>query len=321
MKINKEFWNGKKVFITGGCGFVGSHLTNKLVSLGAIVKLFVHYAEPDDADLIGYRGDLTFASSHYKEFLCEFEPEIVFHLAAQPIVGIAMENEMNTAEINIKGTYNLLHVCKDVSSIKAFLHVSTDKVFGKVEKITDESPLLGVEHPYNSTKLCGDIMAQMYAHAYKFPVTIVRNGNIYGPGDLHWDRLIPGTIKQIFNKERPVCRGGSRDYIYVDDIVIGYLNLIEARYGIKGLETINLGAEHSIDTLQVIDMIIALMNVGFVEVIGSPMWNGELVNQHIMEGKAKQLIGWCPDIPLEVGLSATIRWYEAYLRRIQNEQN
>lgn len=320
MKINREFWDRKKVFITGGTGFVGSHLTDKLVSLGAVVKLFVHYTEPEDSTLVGYRGDLTFAYQHYNEFLCEFKPDIVFHLAAQPIVGIAVEKEWDTAEINIKGTYNLLHVCKDIPSIKSFLHVSTDKVFGSVEEITDTSPLLGIGHPYNATKLCGDIMAQMYAHSYDFPVTIVRNGNIYGVGDLHWDRLIPGTIKQIFNKERPVCRGGSRDYIYVSDIVDGYLKLIEVRYGLTGLETINLGAERPTGTFQVIDMICALMSTDYIDIIKSPMWNGELVNQHIMEGKAKQLIDWCPEISLTVGLPATVRWYEAYLKRMKHDE-
>ena len=315
MEMNKSFWLSKKIFITGGTGFVGTHLTNKLVSLGANVKLFVHHRVPTDKNLIGFRGDLTFAYTHYKKFLLDFQPDIVFHLAAQPIVQTAMKDEMQTAEINIVGTYNLLHVCKEIQSIKSFLSISTDKVYGSVEKIRDNSPLLGSAHPYNATKLCGDIMAQMYAEAYNVPVTIVRNGNIYGQGDLHWDRLIPGTIKQLFNNERPVCRGGSRDYIYVDDIVDGYLKLVEVRYGKEGLETVNLGADESHTTTEIIRMILFYMDKENIDIFFSPMWKGELLNQHILEGKAKDLIGWKPNTNLGVGLAVVIPWYVEYLNR------
>jgi CDP-glucose 4,6-dehydratase len=319
--LDMKFWKDKKVFVTGGTGFIGSHLVSKLISLGANVKLFVHHIQPQIDDTYGYRGDLTYGYVHYTNYMLDFAPDIIFHLAAQPIVSTAMEKELQTAEINIKGTYYFLHACKEVSSIKSILHVSTDKVYGKVEDIQSDSPLLGSAHPYNATKLCGDIMAQMYAEAYDMPITIVRNGNIYGPGDLHWDRVIPGTIKQIFNKERPVCRGGSRDYIYVSDIVYGYLRLVEERYGKTGLETVNLGAEQPTDTLQVIDMIVVFMSTKYIDIIKSPMWKGELVNQHINNNKAKQLIDWCPDIPLDKGLSATVKWYEAYLRQEKkNEQ-
>lgn len=86
------------------------------------------------------------------------------------------------------------------------------------------------------------------------------------------------------------------------------------------METINLGAERPTGTFQVIDMICALMSTDYIDIIKSPMWNGELVNQHIMEGKAKQLIDWCPEISLTVGLPATVRWYEAYLKRMKHDE-
>ena len=314
MKIDKEFWTGKKIFITGGTGFIGNHLTNKLVSLGANVKLFVHKTQPLNKELIGVQSNLIYPNSYYKKFIKSFQPEIIFHLAAQAIVGIAMENELDTAEINIKGTYNLLNACKNITSIKSFLHIASDKVYGKVEEILDDSPLLGSTHPYNATKLCGDIMAQMYGSSFGIPITIVRNGNIYGTNDLHWDRLIPGTVKQLFNNERPVCRGGSRDYIYVDDIVDGYLKLVEVRYGKEEVETVNLGAASPTNTLDIITLIASFMNKNDTEIIFSPLWKGELVNQHIISEKAKKLIDWCPDIPLSGGLLATVRWYESYLR-------
>lgn len=317
--LDRTFWEGKKVFVTGGTGYVGSHLVSKLVSLGADVKLFVHFVLPSDESLRGFTGSLIFAPAPLSDYLNEFKPDIVFHLAAQPIVGIAMEQEWDTAEINIKGTYNLLHVCKDIPSIKAILHVSTDKVFGKVEEIRDDSPLLGFAHPYNATKLCGDIMAQMYAETYNLPITIVRNGNVYGDGDLHWDRLIPGTIKRLYNNKNPIWRGGSRDYIHVNDIIVGYLNLVEARYGMKGLEIVNLGAKQSTNTLQVIAKLRQFMSKMNMAVIMDELWKGELVNQHITSEKAKNLIGWKPDITLEQGLLTTVKWYEDYLKREQNE--
>jgi len=318
MEINKEFWKDKRVFCTGSTGFVGTHLTNKLVSLGAKVKLFIHNTRPSDMELMGYYGDLTYDHHAYGKFLLEYQPDIVFHLAACSTVGLAAANELNAAEINIKGTYNLLHVCKDIKSIKSFISVSTDKVFGSIEEITDSSSLFGFTHPYNATKSCGDIMAQMYSSFYDLPITIVRNGNIYGPGDLHWDRIIPRTIRLIFENKQPVTRGGSRDYIYVNDIVDGYLKLVEVRYGEQGLETVNLGARKPTETIEIINRLCFYMDREDIETTSEPMWKGELVNQHIMEGKAKQMIDWCPKFDLDAGLRSTVPWYIKYLKEIKN---
>ncbi len=316
MNINKSFWDGKKIFITGGTGFIGGHLTTKLTSLGAKVKLFIHEVLPQDINVMGYVGDLTSWYSELLEYLDIYSPDIVFHLAAQPIVGIAMENEFDTVEINVRGTYNLLHTCKKVPSIKAFCHISTDKVYGNLDIIRDDSPLLGTKHPYNASKLCGDILAQMYANSYDIPVTIVRNGNIYGKADLHFDRIIPRTIKNIFNSERPVLRGnGCRDYIYVDDIVCGYLKLVETRYEQKGLEIVNLGANKPTKTIELIDKILEIM--GRVDLCPKiePLWKGEIPNQHIISEKAKALIEWNPQVSLDAGLKLIIPWYIDYLKK------
>lgn len=308
------FWAGKRTFVTGGTGFVGGHLVKKLVSLGANVKQFVHHHNPDIPDTCGYTGDLTCWTAHYEEFLHKFQPEIVFHLAAQPIVCIAMQKELDTIDINVKGTYNFLHVCRDIPSIKTFIHISTDKVYGKTEEISDNSMPVGVEHPYNASKLCGDILAQMYAHAFDMPITIIRNGNVYGPNDLHWDRLIPGTIRKIYGNFSPIMRGNAlRDYIYVDDIVTGYLKVAELRYWKDGLETINLGSERPYHTFEIVYLLMKLMNRNDLFPLVDDMWKGELKNQHILEGKAKELIGWHPETSIEDGLKSTIVWYTQYL--------
>ena len=320
MKIN--FWDKKKVLITGGTGFIGSHLASRLDFLGADVKLFIHNRPPQDKEMWGFSGDLGCWIGHLSDYLNELKPDAVFHLAAQPIVGVAMENEFDTSEINIRGTYNLYHVLRSVSSVKSILHVSTDKVYGDVEFIEQESPLSGTKHPYNATKLCGDIIAQMYGSAYGLPITIVRNGNVYGPGDYHWDRLIPGTIQRIYKNEHPIMRGNGhplRDYIYVSEVVDAYIKLAEMRWGIPSSRSVNLGSHRPYSVVDVVDKILSLMNRVDLVPVTEFLWNGELVNQHIDNSNAEKFMGWNPTIDLDEGLKRTIPWYIRYMESMKNE--
>jgi len=304
-------WKDKKVFVTGGTGFIGTHLCNKLGELGVNLNILVHKTPPRFKAKT-YTGDII--NNLQPEFIFNFEPEIIFHLAAQPIVLNYNKSELKTLQTNIDGTYNLLHVCKNVKSLKSFVHISTDKVYGNTHFITEFSHPNAVHHPYNASKLAGDSLAQMYSNFFDVPTVIIRNANVYGAGDIHFDRIIPRTIQNAFKGEKPVIRGdgrNTRDYIHVDDVVEGYIRSAELPYGNK-LTTLNLsGFNHSV--IDVVDAVLLQMNRVDLSPVFEAQWKGEIPHQHIVNDVAKDLIDWSPKNGLADGLSKTIPWYTEYL--------
>lgn len=315
MSIN---FKGKKVFITGGTGFIGTHLCKKLTELGAEITVLVHKTEYSGGYAHQVLGDLTDVNTGFQLFVEKFQPEIVFHLAAQPLVSVAAVNGLNTIDTNVRGTYNFLDACKGVDSIKSFVHISTDKVYGNISPITDSTVIGGVHHPYNTSKLASDYLAQMYSNFYNIPMVIVRNANVYGAGDKHFDRIVPHTIEKVFKGERPVIRGdgsNTRDYIHVDDIVNGYLRAASLPYKNK-LTTLNLsGMNYSV--LDVVDTVLLKMARVDLCPVFEPLWKGEIPHQHIENDKAFHLIDWMPTIDLDKGLDLTIPWYVEYLKNVK----
>ena len=131
----------------------------------------------------------------------------VFHLAAQTIVGIANRNPVSTLETNVQGTWALLEACRRTPTVKQIVLASSDKAYGTQPHLPYEetAPLQGT-HPYDVSKSCADLIAHAYATTYGLPVAITRCGNLYGGGDLNWNRIVPGTIRSALKGERPVIR-------------------------------------------------------------------------------------------------------------------
>ena len=308
-------WKDKRVFITGGTGFIGSHLAKRLRSLGAKVGLFIHKSQ-SPLDCFKVIGDLSLKSTpaFLSSSFSHFNPEFVFHLAAQPLVQVAMKDSLETLRINIDGTYNLLDACVGLESLKAFVHVSTDKVYGDVDRaVREDDELHGVSHPYNASKLCGDVIAQMYAKSFGVPVVIARSGNVYGGGDKSPDRLIPETIRSTLKGERTVIRSDGtleRDYVFVEDIVDGYLVLAEKMSlgdTKKGL-AVNLGARESMSVLEVVHEILGKMRRVDLSPEITDTAKFEIPYQHLNWGLAKSM-GWSPKTSFSDGLDKTIAWY------------
>ena len=313
MKINEpKFWLDKKVFVTGGTGFIGTHLVEKLKFLGAEVRTFTHSTP---SKVAGFVGDLV-EYNDLQKYLDEYCPDVVFHLAAQPLVNYAEKLLIPTLDINIRGTYNLLTVCSRVKSIQSIVHVSTDKVYGNLDIITEKDIPNGVGHPYNASKLSGDILAQMFSSMFDLPIVIIRNGNIYGAGDFHWERIIPGTIKNAIAGIHPIIRGtgGSmRDYIHVSEIVIGFINAASYQWGKPTATILRLGAKESTPVKQVVDQVLKYTNRIDLVPIYEKELKGEIPNQHIIDKGSQELIDWYPMIDLEHGLEMTVPWYREVL--------
>lgn len=300
-------WNNKKVFVTGGTGFIGKHLVNKLLFLGANVGLYIHNKE-SHASPIKHHGDLREDSFGLSRFLQAFQPEVVFHLAAQPIVRDEVIDETETILTNVNGTLNVIRACKGLMNLKSFVHISTDKVFGNLNVISRTSMPHGTGHPYNASKAAGEQIAQMYSNYFGIPMVVVRNANVYGEGDTHLGRIIPGTICRVLSEKNPIIRGdgtNTRDYLHVSDVVSGYIKAADLPYKNK-LTTLNLGG-FNYTTFQVVDAILEKMRRVDLHPIFEEQWAGEIPHQHIE--RDTEGFDWEPKVDLDNGLDKTIPWY------------
>jgi CDP-glucose 4,6-dehydratase len=201
-----ENWLNKNVFVTGGTGLLGSWLIEELISLGANVTGLERDHVPQsrlyrealiDKITVVY-GNLE---DHYviDRALNEYEVEVIFHLGAQAIVPIANNNPISTFESNVKGTWVLLEACSRNRKVNKILIASSDKAYGehKILPYTEEMPLIG-RNPYDVSKSCADLIAQMYFYHYEIPICVTRCGNLFGGGYLNFNRIVPGTIRSVF---------------------------------------------------------------------------------------------------------------------------
>ncbi len=183
---------------------------------------------------------------------------------------------------------------------------------------TEETPLQG-RFPYDVSKSCADLIALSYFHTYKTPVVVTRCGNLFGGGDLNFNRLIPGTIRSALKNESPIVRSDGkyvRDYFYVRDAVNAYLMLAERLPDDRLLgEAFNFGNETPLSVLEVVDRILKLMSRSDLKPTVLNNATAEIREQYLDCSKAHRLLDWQPQFSLEQGLTETIPWYEAWLSR------
>lgn len=318
-----SFWSNRNVFITGCTGFLGSYLAKELVDQGANVTGLVRDIVPQSNLYTGeeYKKiNMVFGTIEdeplLERILGEYEIDTVFHIAAQAIVGVANRNPLATFETNIRGTYNLLEAARRSPLVKRIVVASSDKAYGEQTQLPyhEDMPLKG-SHPYDVSKSCTDLLAQAYHKTYGLPVCITRCGNLYGGGDLNFNRIIPHTIMSVLRGERPVIRSDGkfiRDYFYVEDAVKAYLLLAEKMTELK-LEgqAFNFSNEIQLTVLELVNKILALMKSDLTPVILNQGSN-EIVHQYLSAKKAREVLGWEPSFTLEEGLIRTIDWYRKF---------
>jgi CDP-glucose 4,6-dehydratase len=318
-------WTGRRVFVTGATGIVGSWLVKRLLREGAYVVALVRDWDPQ-TELVR-SGDIlrtNVVNGRLEDYetleraINEHEIDTVFHLGAQPIVTTALRSPRPTFEANIRGSYNLLEACRIHRALVARVVIaSSDKAYGDAPVLpyTEDMPANG-RHPYDVSKSCTDLLAMSYAHTYDSPVAVARCGNIYGGGDLNWSRIVPGTIRSLCLGERPIIRSNglfTRDYIFVDDVVDGYLRLAEqcTGEGVRG-EAFNFSPETRVPVLEITKLLGRLMDREDLEPVILDQARAEIRDQYLDSTKARTRLGWTAQHRLDAGLAETIRWYQRF---------
>ena len=323
-----NYFNGKKVFITGASGFIGSWLTKSMLEKNADVTCLLRDSDPNSMFFTeGMDRKVSIVRSCLEDFrsleraINEYEPEVVVHLGAQAIVGIANNSPIGTFDSNIAGTWNLLEACRlHRRAVKSVVVASSDKAYGeqKVLPYTEESPLLAT-NPYDVSKACADMLARSYAKTYDMPITISRCGNFFGGGDMNFSRLVPGTIRSAYNNESPVIRSDGRyirDYIYVKDAVSAYETLAEkTESGKFNGEAFNFSNEVKYSVLELTGIMLKKMGKQKLKPTIKNEAPNEITAQHLSARKAKEMLGWKHAWGIEDGLDETIKWYAEYFGR------
>ncbi|MDI6853491.1 MAG: SDR family NAD(P)-dependent oxidoreductase [Deltaproteobacteria bacterium] len=317
---------GKKVFVTGAGGFLGSHLVERLVSLGAQVRALVRYNSRNDQGLLELlppeikenvavvAGDLTDPHSINRALN---GIEVVFHLAALIAIPYSYIAPAQYVAVNCGGTLNLLEAAL-AQGVERFIHTSTSEVYGTAQYIPiDENHPLRGQSPYAASKIGADKLAESYHLSFGLPVVTVRPFNTYGPRQSA-RAVIPAIISQALNGK--VIHLGSlepkRDLNYVSDTINGFIHAATRSRAIG--QTINLGTGEAVSIGDLTRKIIALIGVEKEIVISSERCrpeNSEVWHLQCNNSKAQEILEWRPKVSLEEGLQRTIDYLGANLDR------
>ena len=314
----------KRALVTGGHGFVASHLARALLERGDAVTVLDLPGPPVSClALQGVAPAVELVEADLRDAqkvgdtVAAGEFDVVFHLAAQTLVGPAMADPVATFEANVRGTWVLLEACRRAEA-PAVVVASSDKAYGPSEQLPyREDMQLRPASPYEASKAATDAIALSYRPAYGLPVAVTRFANIYGGGDLNFSRLIPETVAAVLDGRRPAIRSdGSpeRDFLYVDDAVAAYL-AIEHAVGAGGPaagEALNAGGEQPHPVAEVVDTIAELAGSGLDPEYGPGNPAGEIDRQFVDSAKLRELTGWQPQVELRDGLARTLEWYRQH---------
>ena len=324
--MTNSFWKDRPVLVTGGTGLLGSWLVAALVECGAQTVMLVRDRVPDALVFTSgtaqrctiVPGDVT--DGHALErTLAEYEIDAVFHLAARTIVGQAYVDPIGTFRSNVQGTWEVLDACRRNGLVRRIVVASSDKAYGSQLKLPyeEDQPLIG-RHPYDVSKSCTDLIAQSYGSAYGLPVAVTRCGNLFGGGDLNFNRLVPGTIRWALNGERPILRSDGtplRDWLYVEDAVDAYLTAAERahEHGVAG-EAFNFSTESPMNALEVTRRVSGACGRSDLEPDIRADAVHEIQDQFLASTKARKVLGWGPKFGFDEGIERTVEWYREHLQ-------
>lgn len=309
------------MLVTGHEGFLGSNLVRALagkcsniVGVDKVINRPISVLNSVRKQFVSIKADIS-DFNKIRNIITAKKPHVIFHLAAEAIVGRAKDNPINVFRSNIAGTWNLLESCRNKDFVEGVIVASSDKAYGISNKLpyTEDMPLAG-RHPYDASKSCGDIIAQAYWKAYGVPAAVLRCGNIYGPGDFNFSRIIPDAVMCAIRSRTLVIRSDgkyTRDYVFVEDIVNGYIILAE-KLKLKKLfgEPFNLSGEMPISVLEVVKAVEKAYGRRIPKPVIQNKAKDEIPHQYLSSRKARNVLGWNCGVLFEDGLKKTIGWYE-----------
>ncbi len=307
------------MFITGAGGFIGSHLTDRLIELGADLKLFVKYNSRNDWGMLEFlspekmknteviSGDLKDPDTIRQETK---DVDIILHLGSLISIPYSYLHPRETVETNIMGTLNVLNAALE-NGIEKVVHTSTSEVYGtaKYVPIDEDHPLQG-QSPYSASKISADKIAESYYLSFDVPIATIRPFNTYGPRQ-SLRAVIPTIISQALTKER-IFLGSlhpTRDYTYVKDTVEAYVKVTESEQSIG--EVFNIGSNFEISigdlTRKILSLIDRDVTIEYDQSRIRPQ-DSEVERLWCDNSKAKEMLNWSSATSLEEGLMETIKW-------------
>jgi CDP-glucose 4,6-dehydratase len=326
-----EFYNGKRVLITGHTGFKGSWLTLWLTMMGAKVLGYALEPNTDPSlfNVLNLHKDIDHVIGDIRDFeklreaITEFKPEIVFHLAAQPLVRLSYREPRLTYETNVMGTVNLLEAIRQTKSVRAVVNVTSDKCYENKEWVWGyrEIDPMGGYDPYSSSKGCSELITAAYRNSYfkntETAIASARAGNVIGGGDWAEDRLIPDIVRSLSQGKQIIIRNpkATRPWQHVLEPLSGYLLLGKLLYekGQEFAEAWNFGPSDS--SVMAVEEIVKKS----IEIWGSGSYVVDSSEQpheanllKLDTNKAKQRLGWNSKLSMSKTLEMNLEWYLSY---------
>ena len=327
-----QFWYGKKVFVTGHTGFKGSWLCTALLASGAIVKgyalepickLNIFDALKLNSKIESEIGDVR-DQAKLSESIKKFQPEIILHLAAQPLVRQSYLEPVETYTTNIIGTVNLLEAVKNCEAAQAIVNITTDKVYENINQIWGyrENDPLGGHDPYSSSKACSDLITTSYARSFLFDkgmgVATARAGNVIGGGDWSQDRLVPDILRAISQNSNLSIRfpRATRPWQHVIEPVMGYLQLAEKLYHKPQIYSSawNFGPLRSDEKSVgwIVNELIKILKKDINVVYSTKNQPHEANLLSLDVSKSMNLLDWHPKWDTGIALQKVASWHEAF---------
>ncbi|MBV8985300.1 MAG: GDP-mannose 4,6-dehydratase [Acidimicrobiia bacterium] len=318
-------WDGRKVFVTGGEGFIGSHLVERLLRHGAEVRALVHYSPSgrvgwleglrDDVDIV--QGDVRDGSRVRRVIEGR---EVVFHLAALIGIPYSYDAPESYVQTNIVGTQNVLDACRSCG-VDRMVHTSTSEVYGTARYVPiDEAHPLQPQSPYSASKIGADMMALSHHHAFELPVAIVRPFNTYGPRQ-STRAVIPTILAQLIGGVDKLHLGSTaptRDFNYVEDTASGFMAVAASDQALGNVTNVGSGREISIGDLVKLLISITGREVEVVTDDERLRPKGSEVERLLCDNtRAREWAGWKPEVSLEEGLKRTADWVSENLSSLR----
>lgn len=344
MNFDLDFYKGKKVLLTGHTGFKGSWMTVMLANIGAEVIGYSSCCKEEVRlfDLCGVKKQITHIKGDVRDLpylldiFREQQPEIVIHMAAQPIVRESYKDPVSTYATNVMGTVNVCEAVRQTASVRSFLNVTTDKVYENKEwewGYRENEPLDGYD-PYSNSKSCSDLVTHSYKNSFfsgsRVAVSTARAGNVIGGGDFAHDRIIPDCVRAAIKGEKIIVRNplSVRPYQHVLEPVFAYLMIAAMQYqDEKYASWYNVGPDDQdcFQTGTLADLFVKHWGEG-VEWINQ--YDGGPHEANFLKldcSKIKSVFGWKPHWDLEKAIEKVVQWSKAWtkgenVRLVMDEQ-